>query len=174
MMSTFHCLTTAMAASPPAGQSPHWSDLILELLPAISSPPTSETERFLVRIVRFEGRLHLTVSSDMPHSMPPEDMLKSLAIQALARWTGLAYLHEMRRVQLTTPSSSLASLVRDVIRQASEASPTRVVADEVAETSPLEATKAVRRQIRQERGMSYLPGVRIRSREWKHELALTT
>ena len=34
----------------------------------------------------------------------------------------------------------------------------------MAEASPLEAMKTVRRQLRKERGMSYLPGVRVRSR----------
>ena len=45
-------------------------------------------------------------------------MLKSLAIQTLARWTGRAHLQEMQRAQLTTQSSSLASLVSDVIQKA--------------------------------------------------------
>lgn len=173
-MSDFRYLSEAMAASPPAGQPPRWSDVMLELLPAISSPLTSETERLLLGIVRFEGRLRLTVSSDMPHSMPPEDMLKSLAIQALARWTGLAFLHEMRRVQLTTPSSCLASLVRDVIQKTSEArsAPPWAVVEEVAEASPLEAMKTVRRQLRKERGMSYLPGMHVRSPQWEREPAL--
>jgi hypothetical protein len=173
-MTSFRCLSEAMATSPLTGQPPRWSDVMLELLPAISNNLTSETERLLVGIVRFEGRLRLTVASDMPHSMPPEEMLKSLAIQALARWTGLAYLSEMRRVQLTTPSSSLASLVRDVIQKASEAQPAppRAIMEEVAEASPLEAMKIVRRQLRKERGMSYLPGVRVRSPQWAREPAL--
>jgi len=91
-----------------------------ELWPVISSPLTSEGERLLLDIICFEGRLQLAVSSELPHSMPPEDMLKSLAIQALGRWTGLAHLHEMQEVQRTTPSSSLSSLVHDVIQQALE------------------------------------------------------
>jgi hypothetical protein len=173
-MTAFRCLTAAMAASPSPGNPPRWTDIMLELLPAISSPLTSETERFLVGVLRFQGRLRLTVSSDLPHSMPPENMLKSLAVQALARWTGLAYLHEMRRVQLTTPSPSLASLVRDVINKASESalSLTHEAAEEVAEASPLEAMKTVRRQLRKERGMSYLPGVRVRVRVWVPEPAM--
>ena len=77
-----------------------------------------EGESLLLEILRFEGRLQIDLSSEMPHSMSPEDMLKSLAIQALARWTGLAHLPEMQRVQLTTHSSSLASLVGDVIQKA--------------------------------------------------------
>ena len=101
----------------PAGQEFRWGDLMKELWPVISTPLTLEGEGLLLDLIRFEGRLHLAVSPEMPHSMPPEDMLKSLAIQALARWTGLAHLNEMQRVQFTTQSSSLASLVSDVIQK---------------------------------------------------------
>jgi len=157
-----------MAASPPARQPPGWYDVMLELLPVISSPLTPETERLLVGIVRFEGRLRLTVSSEMPHSMPPEDMLKSIAIQALARWTGLAYIHEMRRVHLTPPSPSFASLVRDVIQKASEARP--APPHEVAESSPLVASQTVARPLEKDQGMSFVPGRRVRVRNREQEL----
>jgi hypothetical protein len=144
---------------------------MLELLPAISSPPTWESERLLVWIVRFEGRLRLTVSCDLPHSMPPEDMLKSLAIQALGRWTGLLYLREMERVQATTQSSSLASLVRDVIQKTREETPPRNPKDEVVVSSPWEATPTVPRQLWRERGMSHVPGFRVRAPSRNPELA---
>ncbi len=193
-MTDFRCLNAAMAPPTLPGQPPRWSDIMLELLPAISSPPTSETERVLLGIVRFEGRLRLTVSSDMPHSMPPEDMLKSLAIQALARWTGLAYLHEMQRIQLTTPSSSLSSLVRDVIQKARETRRTLrrfPQFEEIVETGseivlrPLEEDqiggmvkvtteesipKTVLRPLKEDQGMSFLPGHRFRVRDREPEL----
>jgi hypothetical protein len=135
---------------------------MLELWPAISSPLTWEAEALLLEILRFEGRLRLTVSSDLPHSMPPEDMLKSLAIQALGRWTGLAYLQEMERVQVTTQSSSLSSLIRDVIQKTREAAKPREMEEEIAVISPVEATKAVPRRLGKERGMSYVRGIRVR------------
>jgi len=119
-MGAFQALRSAMNASLPAGSSGRWGDLMMELWPAISSPLTVETERVLLEILRFEGRLQIDLSSEMPHSMPPEDMLKSLAIQALARWTGLAHLQEMHRVDLTTTSASLSSLITDVIERAPE------------------------------------------------------
>ncbi len=133
---TFRSLTAAMGAAPLPGQAPRWWDVMLELLPAISSPLTSQAERLLLGIVRFEGRLRLNVSSDMPHSMPPEDMLKSLAIQALARWTGLAHPLDMERVQATTQSSSLSSLVRDVIQKTREEVKPREAKEEVAVIGP--------------------------------------
>jgi hypothetical protein len=115
MATAFRNVKAAMTTH--TGQEPLWSDLMAELLPAISCPLTWQAEGLLLAILRFEGRLRLAVSSDLPHSMPPEDMLKSLAAQALGRWTGPAYLQEMERVRATTQSSSLSSLVRDVIQK---------------------------------------------------------
>ena len=72
MVTAFRTLKAAMAAQA-AGQQPLWSDLMAELWPAISSPLTWETEELLIEILRFEGRLRLTVSSDLFHeSMLPE------------------------------------------------------------------------------------------------------
>jgi hypothetical protein len=144
---------------------------MLELWSVISSPLTWEAEALLVEILRFEGQLRLTVSSDLPHSMPPEDMLKSLAVQALGRWTGLAYLQEMERVQATTQSSSLSSLVRDVIQKAREEAKPRDAKEEVAVSSPGEAMKTVPRRLGKERGMSYVQGVRVRVGPRERELA---
>ena len=70
----------------------------------------------LLRVVRFEGELRLNEDSEPPHSMSPEEMLKSVAIQALARWTGLTHLLEMQRVEATAASPVLASIVRATIR----------------------------------------------------------
>ena len=153
-----------------------------DLWPVISAPLTSEGERLLLDIIRFEGRLQLTVSSELPHSMPPEDMLKSLAIQAIARWTGLSHLHEMLKMELTTSSSSLSSLVSDVIQKARETRPAvwnRSAPEEIEESSseeqveesrseagyrvvtrPVEKHKIVTLQT--DRGMSFFPGWRAR------------
>jgi hypothetical protein len=144
---------------------------MLELWPVISSPLTWEAEELLIEILRFEGRLWLTVSPDLPHSMPPEDMLKALAIQALGRWTGLAYLQEMERVQATTQSSSLSSLVRDVIHKAREEAKPRETKEEVAVIDPKEAMKTVPRRLVKERGMWHLRGVRVRVGPQERELA---
>jgi hypothetical protein len=169
MATAFSTLKAAMAAQG-AGQ-PLWSDLMAELWPVISSPLTWEAEGLLLAILRFEGRLRLTVSSDLPHSMPPEDMLKSLAVQALGRWTGLSYLQEMERVQVTTQSSSLSSLVRDIIVKTREDAKPRDANDEVAVSSPGEGLETVPRRLGKERGMSYLQGRRVRVGPRERELA---
>jgi hypothetical protein len=92
----------------------------VDLWPIIANPLSEDDERQLVEILRFDGRLHLAESSELPHSMPPEDMLKSLAVQALAKWTGTKYIEEMVRAQVITRSSSLASLIGNVIRKVTE------------------------------------------------------
>src|SRR5262245_30938165 len=96
-------LTRAMGAEP--GPDPTWGQLMAEVWPIISAPLSWEGERLLLEILHFNGRLRLSESSELPHSMPPEDMLKSLAVQALAKWTGLTHLTEMERVELTTRTS---------------------------------------------------------------------
>jgi hypothetical protein len=173
MPTAFQALRSAMAASPATGQERRWEDLMADLWPVISSKLTWEGERLLLDIIRFEGRLRLAVSSALPHSMPAEDMLKSLAIQALGRWTGLAHLHEMQRVQMTTPSSSLSSLVLDVIQQARETQGTQrrhTAPEEIAVSSSEAASKTVSRPLAKERGMSFVPGRRARMHNQEPEL----
>jgi hypothetical protein len=53
--------------------------------------------------------------------MSPEEMLKSLAIQALGKWTGLACLPEMQQVAATASSPVLAGIAQAVIREATRA-----------------------------------------------------
>ncbi len=171
MSSGFQSVRRAISGAPAGGY--RWEELLADLWPALSSPLTAEAERLLLEILRFAGRLQIDLSSEMPHSMPPEDMLKSLAIQALARWTGLAHLHEMQRVQLTTQSSSLASLVGDVIQKAratSSAMRRREPTEEVAESSPQAASDTVVRPLEKDHGMSFIPGRRIRMRNREPEL----
>ncbi len=96
MPSGFQSLRRAIAGRRQPGAVYRWEELLADLWPALSSPVTADGERLLLEILRFAGRLQIDLSSEMPHSMPPEDMLKSLAVQALARWTGLAHLYEMR------------------------------------------------------------------------------
>src|SRR4051794_27791638 len=93
------------AAMGGGGGDYRWEDVMAELLPLITSPLSPDAERLFLEILRFDGRLRLVVSCEMPHSMPPTDMLKSLAVQALAQWTGLDHLHDMLKLQRTTKSS---------------------------------------------------------------------
>ncbi len=93
-----------------------WEDLLNAVETLFASPFNWATERVMLEVLRFGGTLRLAESSELPHSMCPEDMLKSFAIQWLAKFTGLTHLLEMQRVEAMTASPSLSSIVRATIR----------------------------------------------------------
>ena len=96
-----------------------WENLLIAIEAIASGDALNwEAERVLLQVVRFEGELRLSEDSEPPHSMSPEEMLKSVAIQTLARCTGLTHLLAMQRVEATTASPVLASIVRATIRRA--------------------------------------------------------
>jgi hypothetical protein len=100
------------------GHEVRWNDVRAELFAAVSAPLTPEVERLLLEILRFEGQLQLDELSEMPHRMSPEDMLKSLAVQSLGRWTGVTFLPTMRRLQATS-EPALSCVIRAVIQKVS-------------------------------------------------------
>jgi len=112
-------------------------DLLTGIRVLISSPHNPEVEQLLLALLRFDGEIRLHPESELPHSMSPEEMLKSLAIQTLARWTGLTYLGEMQRVQATAASPVLAGIVRTVIQKARAEKGSGSTTEEVAQSHPV-------------------------------------
>jgi hypothetical protein len=192
MPTSLQALKTALARNAPTGQEPRWNDLLGELVSATSSPLTPEVERLLLAILRFEGELQLDETSEMPHSMPPEEMLKSLNVQALGDWTGTLFLVTMRRLEATSTSAAFASVVRAVIQRIRRSSEQSHDLEEVAETSyerpskprktmlfPYDTQSAVLgmtqedpdkgqlliRPLRQERGLTFLADHSVRRKE---------
>lgn len=127
-------LNLAMGLTP--GMNPTWGELMSDLWPLISTPLSAEGERILLRILQFDGRLRLEVTSDLPHSMTPEEMLKSLSIQALTKWTGLTYLSPIQRIELLTPSAPLQFTARAAIQQARSTIPSVPRIEAVSESEP--------------------------------------
>lgn len=84
----------------------------LGLMHALSSDPSDETGQLLVEVALFEGRLALDETAGMPHSMPPEELLRALAIQLLARRDRAAHQRLFRRLARTVRSDRLAELAR--------------------------------------------------------------
>jgi len=118
------------------GPGPSWGEVMGELWPIISSPLSSAGERVLLDLIHHNGGLRLTETEELPHSMSPEEMLKSLAVQGLARWTRLTYVTELRRLELTGASSALKDVIRAVIQTAMGARPKGVEADAISEEEP--------------------------------------
>jgi len=130
MSLAFPILNRAMGG---IGPTPSWGEVIGELWPIISAPLSSVGERLLLDVIHHNGGLRLTDTDELPHSLSPDEMLKSLAVQGLARWTRLTYLTELRRLELTTASSALQDVIRAVIQTAMAARPEAVEADAISE-----------------------------------------
>lgn len=62
-----------------------WGDLYGTLSTIIQDPLTAEMRRLLEAIILFRGRIHLDETGDHPHSLSPENMLRSLALQKLTK-----------------------------------------------------------------------------------------
>jgi hypothetical protein len=116
------------------GNAEHqWEDILAAMEMVLAEPFTPGTEKLMLAILRFGGELRLSESSEFPHSMSPEDMLKALAVQWLEKETGLIHLPELQRVEATTQAPALASVVRAAIRRASQVKQPTVELEVVAE-----------------------------------------
>lgn len=124
-----------------------WEDVLAELEVVLAQPLTPKAEKLMLGLLRFEGELRLTESSELPHSMSPEDMLKSFAVQWLSKKTGLTHLPEMQRVEATAQSPVLASIVRSAIKKAPQIQPRpaglEVVADVRVRSKPKTAIRSL-------------------------------
>jgi hypothetical protein len=136
MTASFPVLKRAMGVTGGTGPGPSWGEMMGELWPIISSPLSSAGERLLLDVIHHNGGLRVAETEELPHSLSPDDMLKSLAVQALARWTRLTYLTDLRRLELTAASSALQDVIRAVIQTAIAARPEVVEADAISEEEP--------------------------------------
>ncbi len=195
MPNALEFLQGAFRGNGPSGEEVRWEDLEAALWEVASSPPTPEGEQLLLDIIRFEGRIRLSPTSELPHSLSPEDMLKSLAIQALTRWTALTYLLEIRRTRAVATSPMLTAVARAVAKEILQTKKRTTAVDNV-ETISSSATPpngnqpdvwgrdAQGVQVRQEdaqppwvriravardRGMTFLPDQRIRRRSREYQ-----
>ena len=67
-------------------------------------------------ILAFDGHIELAEGSELPHAMPPEEMLKAHAVQALARADLEKHREAIQRVADAKESSErLASIARSVL-----------------------------------------------------------
>lgn len=124
MTAPLKAIEQALSITTSSDSKPTWGEVTAELWSIITSQLSADDEQMLLNILRHRERLSLDESAEMPHRMPPNEMLQSLAAQALGRWTGATYLAELRRLEFTTASQALRSTLRAVIRKI-EANPPR-------------------------------------------------
>lgn len=77
---------------------------------------SAESESLLKDILAFDGHIELAEGSELPHAMPPEEMLKAHAVQALARADLEKHRDAIQRVADDPQSSErLAGIARGVL-----------------------------------------------------------
>jgi hypothetical protein len=79
---------------------------------AVTARPSKQSESVLRALLRPEFTVRLHEGAESPHAMSPADMLRSHAVQALARWNRTRHRDVIRRVARTTTSDLLAAVVR--------------------------------------------------------------
>ena len=142
-----------------------WLELLTAMEKLVSAPLTSIGEHLLVRILRFEGSIRLSHTSDGPHAMSPTDMLKSLSLQGLAKWTGSTYLLAMERVKLVAGYSPLAAIASKVIKSVKSLKRTPIDREEIETLTMIDSERSKRsfpESVKREKGLTYLPDRRIR------------
>ena len=75
-----------------------------------------QAERMLKKLVQFKGTIAMQSSSDLPHSMSPESMIQSLALQSLLHRNKRKHRALARRVAATTHIDLVAEIAKSSSR----------------------------------------------------------
>ena len=92
-----------------------WPDLMAALHSLCRAPLTPDSESLLVDLLHFDGTPELDPDTEFPHSMSPYEILQSVAMQALARYTGPRYLAAFDHLRVSAHSPCLRSIAQSVI-----------------------------------------------------------
>lgn len=115
MVRLFDNIRRAMSAGQNAEPLPSWHTLGDELSAAFASGEP-RLEAMILEILKFDKRLSLDETANLPHRASPENVLKSLAVQYLARMSGGKFAPTMRRILLIA-DPSFGSIIRGVLKR---------------------------------------------------------
>ncbi|HSE27195.1 MAG TPA: hypothetical protein VLA95_03135 [Gemmatimonadales bacterium] len=100
----------------------HWQRLMAAMREvaggaAVAGELPEESVAVLHSVLEFRGRVAVAEGSELPHAMPPEEMLRAHAVQALARADLERHRAAIQRVADAPESSErLAEIARWVLR----------------------------------------------------------
>lgn len=92
----------------------HWHH-VLAMVHEVSATRTPAHERVLRRAAEHDGRFELDPRSGMPHAMPPEEMVRCLAVRQLARWDRQKHAAVIRRAVARSDHERVAHEAAGVI-----------------------------------------------------------
>ena len=85
---------------------------VLAIAAAVTAKRTSRRETLLRRAALYQGTFRLDPSHGMPHAMPPEDVLRCIAVQALGKWDPRQHRYVSRLVADTAEREMVAEIAR--------------------------------------------------------------
>jgi hypothetical protein len=97
------------------GAGYHWKN-VLATAHAVTSGRTVRRERLLRRVALFRGKLPLDTRQGLPHALPPEEVLRCIAVQTLSQWDRKKHRDVIQRVADTAEHDLVASIARDALR----------------------------------------------------------
>lgn len=93
------------------GRRPKWTHA-LWLMKTVGDERSPESEALMREVALFDGKFLLDEEAGLPHSMSPEDMLRSIAAQTLAGWDRRRHRDVIRHVSKTAGPGLAAAIVR--------------------------------------------------------------
>ena len=93
------------------GRRPRWAHA-LSLMKAVTAEHTPESAAVLREVATFDGHLLLDEEAGLPHAMAPEDMLRSIAAQTLARWDHRRHRAVIRSAARSADTTLVAGILR--------------------------------------------------------------
>lgn len=93
----------------------HWHH-ILGMMTAVCDERSAAHERVLRSVATFTGKYKIDPSHGLPHSMPPEELLRSLAAQTLASWNKSRHRALLKKVAEEAEHDIVTHVVRHALK----------------------------------------------------------
>ncbi|HET9065538.1 MAG TPA: hypothetical protein VFN22_06960 [Gemmatimonadales bacterium] len=110
-----HHLERLLGGDHPTGHY-HWHH-VLAAVEIVTATKSARHAALLRRIARFDGRLALDHRHGISHAMPPEEVLRAIAIRTLAAWDGTKHATLIRQVRDHADHDLVALVARDALRK---------------------------------------------------------
>jgi hypothetical protein len=93
----------------------HWHH-VLRVMEVVCGEETTSHVQVLRRVATFDGALRVHPSHGLSHALPPEEMLRMLAIQTLRGWHRTQHRDVIRHVAETSQHDVVAHVARHALK----------------------------------------------------------
>jgi hypothetical protein len=90
---------------------------VLAIAQELTSGRSATREALMRRVALFQGRFAIDPTHGMPHAMPPEDIMRCIAVDALGTWDARKHRDVIRHVADTAERQMVAEIARAALRR---------------------------------------------------------